>query len=104
MWFALGDGRPLAFFAGLRIEWTSVRKVKDGETMDELFGFLTTEANGVVAPVHPKAMPVILTEPDEWEAWLAAPWEEAQALQRPLPDDALGIVARGERRDPPGEG
>ena len=42
MWFALGDGRPLAFFAGLRMEWTSVRKVKDGETTDELFGFLTT--------------------------------------------------------------
>ena len=26
----------------------------------ELFGFLTTEANAVVAPIHPKAMPVIL--------------------------------------------
>ena len=104
VWFALGAERPLAFFTGLRAEWTSVRKVKDGETTDELFGFLTTEANAAVAPVHPKAMPVILTEPDEWETWLTAPWEEAQVLQRPLPDDALEIVARGERRDPPGEG
>ena len=25
----------------------------------ELFGFLTTEANAIVAPIHPKAMPVI---------------------------------------------
>jgi len=27
----------------------------------ELFGSLRTEANAVVAPIHPKAMPVILT-------------------------------------------
>ena len=31
----------------------------------ELFGFLTTEANAVVAPIHPKAMPVILTSSAE---------------------------------------
>ena len=28
----------------------------------ELFGFLTTEANAIVAPVHQKAMPVILDD------------------------------------------
>jgi putative SOS response-associated peptidase YedK len=27
----------------------------------ELFGFLTTEANAIVVPIHPGAMPVILT-------------------------------------------
>jgi putative SOS response-associated peptidase YedK len=26
-----------------------------------LYGFLTTEPNGVIAPVHAKAMPVMLT-------------------------------------------
>jgi putative SOS response-associated peptidase YedK len=41
--------------------------------------------------IHPKAMPVILTEPDEWSTWLSAPWGEAQALQRPLPDGSLGV-------------
>jgi putative SOS response-associated peptidase YedK len=39
-------------------------------------GFLTTEPNGVVAPIHPKAMPVILTTREEHDIWLLAPWEK----------------------------
>jgi putative SOS response-associated peptidase YedK len=46
-------------------------------------------------------MPVILTRPDEIEAWLAAPIMEALKLQRPLPDGALRIVARGSKEDGP---
>jgi hypothetical protein len=53
----------------------------------------------VVGPIHPKAMPVILTKPEEIEAWMTAPAEEALKLQRPLPDGFLGIVARGEKKD-----
>jgi hypothetical protein len=65
-----------------------------------LFGFLTTEANAVVAPIHAKAMPVILTQPAEVDRWLEADTSDALALQRPLPDDALRIVAKGEKEDP----
>ena len=101
VWFALDQGRPLAFFAGIWTGWTCTRKVAEGEVTCDLFGFLTTEPNLEVAAVHPKAMPVILTAADEVEAWLQAPWPEACSLQRPLPDGSLRIVARGEKEDPP---
>jgi len=64
-----------------------------------LFGFLTTEAKAVVAPIHPKATPVILTTPTEVDQWLADDTIDALALQRPLPDDALKIVAKGQKED-----
>ncbi len=44
-------------------------------------------------------MPVILTTPAQVDLWLEAETVEALRLQRPLPDDALRIVARGERED-----
>ena len=92
-WFAPQDeDRPL-FFAGLEVRgWRSVRKVKDGETTDDLYAFLTCPPNAEVGAVHPKAMPVILTTPEEWNTWLTAPFERARALQRPLPDGALRLA------------
>ena len=99
VWFALGEDRPLAFFAGIWTSWTSVRKVKEGENTNDLFAFLTTEPNKEVAAIHPKAVPVILTKPEEIETWMTAPTEEALKLQRSLPDGALQIVARGSKKD-----
>lgn len=91
-WFETPADRP-AFFAGIWVsQWRSLRKLKDGETTDDLYAFLTGEPNAVVAPIHPKAMPVILTEPDEWKAWMSAPWAEAKSLQRPLGDNLLRLV------------
>jgi putative SOS response-associated peptidase YedK len=61
----------------------------------QLFGFLTTDANAEVGAIHPKAMPVILTSTEAVEQWLTFPAKEALALQKPLPDGALRIVATG---------
>lgn len=95
VWFRLAgeDPEPLAFFAGIWTPgWTGVRKLKDGPETLDLFGFLTTEPSDPVKAVHPKAMPVILTDPAELDAWMTAPWEIAQQLQRPLPDGALQVI------------
>jgi putative SOS response-associated peptidase YedK len=104
VWFALDDDRPLFAFAGIWRPWTGVRgtKKENPDRIEEehrLFPFLTTEANGVVGPVHPKAMPVLLTTKEECGTWLEAPTEEALRLQRPLPDGLMKEVARGERHD-----
>ena len=100
VWFAFDHTRPLAFFARLWLpQWTSVRKVKEGETTNDLFGFLTTTPNAEVAPVHPEGN---ARDPDRThgiETWLTAPVEEALKLQRPLADGSLRIVATGTPED-----
>ena len=65
--FALDESRPLLAFAGIWTEWIGVRGTKANpiEGRHLLYGFLTTEPNDVVAPIHPKAMPVILTIGEE---------------------------------------
>ncbi len=99
-WFALDESRPLFAFAGIWRLWSGERK---GETREHrLFSLLTTEANEIVRPIHAKAMPVLLTTPEEMDAWLEGSIEQAIALQRPLPNEKLRIVAKGEKMDEAG--
>jgi putative SOS response-associated peptidase YedK len=96
-WFALDESRPLFFFAGIWRPWTGDRKGESGEHL--FYSFLTCESNDVVRPIHAKAMPVILTSEADREAWLTAAVEEALKLQSSLPNEALRVVATGEKED-----
>jgi putative SOS response-associated peptidase YedK len=73
--------------------------MKEGETTNDIFAFLTTEPNAELDAIHPKATPVILTTPQEVETWMTGTSEEALELQRPLLDGTLKIVAQGVKED-----
>lgn len=92
-WFALNEDKPLFWFAGSWTQWSGIRKAKEGPVDVEIFAFLTTKPNAVVAPIHKKAMPVILRTPEEVDIWLNAPKKEALKLQKPLPDNDLIVLA-----------
>jgi putative SOS response-associated peptidase YedK len=70
-WFSLPHS-PICAFAGI---W---RPTEGGKA----FAFLTCEPNPLVAPVHPKAMPVVLHD-DDYDAWQMATWiASARLLSR----------------------
>jgi putative SOS response-associated peptidase YedK len=100
-WFALkGDGpRPLFAFAGLWQSWRGRLKPSGGLVELQVFTILTTKPNELVAPIHPNRMPVMLAGDAACDTWLNGTADEAFALARPFPADAMQIVARGGRED-----
>jgi putative SOS response-associated peptidase YedK len=96
-WFALAEDRPLFAFAGIWRSWSGTRRGVEGE--HRLFAFLTTETNALLRPVHAKAMPVVLCA-DDWDLWLEGEQADVVALQRPVAEDVLRLVATGSRADP----
>ena len=96
-WFSVVN-EEVAFFAGVCMAWSGERlkaqpqqKRRKRENDDWLlYAFLTTEANSIVAPVHPDAMPVVLTDPHACRKWLAG-GAESLSLQKPLNADFLDI-------------
>ena len=108
-WFTVKD-REVAAFAGVwrwaaevgpaakqaapqdlfgNLEDAGERKADDPGP-GKVFAFLTCEPNPLVAPLHPKAMPVILAEAD-YQTWLSADWEEAGKLPVPFPSQLMDV-------------
>jgi putative SOS response-associated peptidase YedK len=94
----------VACFAGIWRPWNGPRLVAQPgqkrrvrEERDwKLFAFLTTDANDVVRPIHPKAMPAILIDPKEQTEWLSG-GEDSLQLQRPLNNDDLEVHRHGSK-------
>lgn len=78
-WFTLPD-QPVAAFAGI---W------RDSEA-GKVFAFLTCEPNSLVAPLHPKAMPVIL-DPDQYRSWLTEEALDVKTVAQPYPSQLMKV-------------
>ena len=98
-WFGRADGIPF-FFPGIWREWQGdVGTIKAPNVgLHRLYSILTTEPNGTVAPIHDKAMPVLLMTAEDVNVWLNGTLEEALKLQRPQPDDTLVITGYDEKK------
>lgn len=83
-WFSILS-RPVSAFAGI---W------RESE-IGRVYAFLTCEPNSLVAPLHSKAMPVILDEVD-YDRWLNADVSDAVALAAPYPSQLMSVSSPGE--------
>ncbi len=79
-WFTVED-QDAPCFAGV---W------KTDQDHDRVYAFCTTEPNPLVAPKHPKAMPVILMAEDH-ERWLGGSIDDVLQLQSGYPSQLMSM-------------
>ena len=84
-WFSL-PSVPVFAFAGV---WRPVQLAED--RWERAFAFLACEPNPLVAPIHAKAMPVIL-HPEDYDRWLGDPYANACELAQPFPSQLMAVA------------
>lgn len=101
-WFALqgSEPRPLFAFAGIWRRWKGPIK-KDGDPVSiDVFSFMTTTPNALVATINHERMPVLLTTQADQDRWLHGSTDQAMALARAYPPEDMRIVQEGfEKKD-----
>jgi putative SOS response-associated peptidase YedK len=96
-WFSVNgdDARPPFASPGVWTRYTGPTR-KGGEKVDlETFAFMTTEPNEFTVSINHERMPVLLTDPADFETWLSGSTEEAFRLARSYAADQLRIVQSG---------
>lgn len=104
-WFALNGEWAIPLFAFAAI-WRSFHGPlkKNRESVDvDVFAFLNTTPNELVATVHPSRMPVLMADEAAYRTWLSGSPDEAFELVRPFPADQMKIVKSGSERSDGGE-
>jgi putative SOS response-associated peptidase YedK len=73
---------------------------KDGPTIEvDVFAFVTTTPNALTATIMHDRMPVLLSEPEDFETWIAGSVEDAFRLVRTYDADRMRIVQSGADKE-----
>ena len=69
---------------------------KNGDNVDqEVFAFMTTEPNALTASINHERMPVLITDPADFDTWLSGSTEEALSYAA----EQMRIVQAGSERE-----
>ena len=85
----IGAGREEHWFT-VRSEPSAFAGIWRPSEAGNVFAFLTCEPNPLVAPLHPKAMPVIL-QPEDFDRWLATDYADACSMTMPFPSQLMSV-------------
>lgn len=80
-WFTVENQDTPCFAGGWKVDHDHNR----------VYAFCTTEPNPLVAPKHPKAMPVILRRQDH-DRWLRGSFDDVLELQAAYPSQLMSVV------------
>jgi putative SOS response-associated peptidase YedK len=100
-WFALkgSDDRPAFAFPGVWRTHKGPLK-KDGPNVElDVYAFLTTTPNSLVATINHERMPVLLSSEEQFDIWMNGTPKEAMELAREYPPNAMRIVQEGLERE-----
>ncbi len=82
--------------------WTRYRgplKKNGDNVVQEVFAFMTTEPNELTASINRERMPVLMSDPHDFETWLSGSTEEAFKLARSYAAEQMRIVQSGSERE-----
>lgn len=92
------DDRPLFAFPGIWKRYRGPLK-KDGEMVEvDVYAFMTTSPNALTATIMHDRMPVLLSDPADFETWLTGSPEAAYGLVRTYPAERMRIVQSGKHK------